>query len=69
MDTQHRDKATRVEELERKANELISLMISLCEERISRTSAMPDAHASSLALAAMAALDAIKTFLALERIR
>ena len=58
-----------IDELERKAEDLISLMLSLCEERIHKAPAMPDAHASSLAYAAMAAREAIHTFLALKRIR
>ena len=69
MDTQHSDQAPDLDDLGRKADELISLMFSRCEERINRTSAMPDAHASSLAHAAIAAQHAIHTFLVLARIR
>ena len=67
MDTEHH--VSGIDELERKAEELISLMLSLCEERIRKASAMPDARASSLAYAAMAVREAIQTFLELERIR
>ena len=69
MDTQDRDQAPSIDELERRANELTALMLSLCEEKIRKVPAMPDARASSLAHAAMAVRDAIQTFLALARIR
>jgi hypothetical protein len=69
MDTQHHDQAPGIAELERKAEELFSLMLPLCEEQISKASHMSDAHASSLAHAAMAVQNTIKAFLALVRIR
>lgn len=69
MDTQHRDQASSIDELERRAKELIALMLSLSEERIRSVSAVPDARASSLAHAAMAVRNSIQTFLALARIR
>jgi len=69
MDTQHQDQVPGVDALEDKAEELISLMLYVCEERIRKVSAMPDARASSLANAAMMARFAIQTFLALARIR
>jgi hypothetical protein len=69
MDMQHNVHVLHTEELERMADELISLMLSLCEEEIRDTSAVPDARISSLAHAAMAAQNAIQTFMAVERIR
>ena len=69
MDTQHHDQVPGIDEFERKGGELVSLMLSLCEERIGKVSAMPDARASSLAHAVLAVRDAIQTFLALARIR
>jgi hypothetical protein len=45
MDTQHHVHG--IDELERKADELTSLILSLCEEELRRP-AMPDAHATSL---------------------
>jgi len=69
MDIQNRDQAPGIDELERKANELTALMLSLCEERIREVPAMPDARASSLAYAVMTVRDAIHTFLAVARIR
>ena len=68
MDTQNRDQSPGINELEYRANELIAFMFALCEERIRKVSAMPDARASSLAHAAMAVRDAIQTFLILTRI-
>ena len=68
MDTHHNEYPV-IGELERKAEELINLMLSLCEEEIHVTSAMPDFRASSLASAAMTAQNAIQAFLALTRIR
>ena len=67
MNTQHHDQAPNGD-LERKANELISLMFSVCEKEI-RGVSMPDARASSLAYAAVGAQNAMLTFLALARIR
>jgi hypothetical protein len=58
-----------VEDLERKAAEFIKLLFTLCEERMYGVSAMPDARASSLAHAVMAAQNAIQTFINLARIR
>jgi len=69
MDIRNRDQAPGIDELERRANELNTLMLSLCEERIREVPAMPDARASSLAHAALAVRDAIRTFLAVARIR
>jgi len=69
MDSQYRDQVQSIDELERKADELFSLMFSLCEKQISKASDMPDARASSLVHAAMAVQNAIQTFLALARIR
>jgi hypothetical protein len=69
MKNQRNDPIHDVEDLERKAAELVSLTFSLCEERIRSVSVMPDARASSLAHAAMAVRDAIQTFLALIHIR
>jgi hypothetical protein len=69
MDTQHNGKAFNIDELEYKTDELISLMLSLCEERMRGSSAMPDARSSSLTYAALAVRDATQTFLALARIR
>ena len=69
MDTQHCDQVPSIDEFEHKADELISLMLSLCEKRIRRTSAMPEARASSLAYTVMTAQNAMRTFLALARIR
>jgi len=43
MDTQHHDYVPGIDELERKAEELISLILSLCEEQISKVSDIPDA--------------------------
>ena len=65
MNTQHHDQAPNGD-LERKANELISLMFSVCEEEI-RGISMPDARASLLANAAMAVQSAIQIFLTLAR--
>jgi hypothetical protein len=53
MDTQHHDPILDIQVLEHKADELISLMFSLCEEEL-RRSAMPDARATSLIHAVMA---------------
>jgi len=69
MDTQHHDQIPGIDELERKAEELFSLMLLLCEKQISKASDMPDARASSLVHAAMAVQNAIQAFLALARIR
>jgi hypothetical protein len=66
MDTQHHAHIHGIDEFERKADELINLMLSLCEEELRRP-AMPDAHALSLASAAMAARYAVLAFLALTR--
>jgi|GEM_PF-6621667 len=69
MDSQDYDQAPDIDELERKGNELTTLTLSLCEERIRMVPTMPDACTSSLAHAAMTVRDAIQTFLALARIR
>jgi hypothetical protein len=69
MDAQHHGHVTGFEDFEHKAEELISLTLSLCEEWLRERTVMPDARASSLAHAAMAMRDAIQTFLALARIR
>ena len=66
MDTQHNVYAPHAGELERRADELMSLMFFLCEEEIQKTSAMPDARTSSLAHAVMATQNAIQTFMALN---
>jgi hypothetical protein len=68
MDIQDHDQVPGSDDLERKTQELISLMFSLCEEEI-RGIVMPDARASSLAHAVMTAQYAIQTFTALARIR
>ena len=68
MDAQHHDQVPDSDVLERKANELICLMFSVCEEK-KRGISMPDARASSLTHAAMAVQNAIQTFLALARVR
>ena len=34
MDTQHNEQASDIEEFERKAGELFSLMLALCDEKI-----------------------------------
>jgi len=67
MDLQHSDYIPGIDDLERKADELISLMFSLCEERLRGIASMPDARASSLAHAVMAVQNAIQTFQALTR--
>jgi hypothetical protein len=67
MDTIHHKTVPDIGDLERKADELIHLMLSLCEERLNKI-AMPDAHALSLASAAMSARYAVLAFLALARI-
>jgi len=69
MDTQHSSHVSDSDALENKADELIRLMLSFCEEEIREVAAMPDARASALANAAMSAQNAIHTFLALTRIR
>jgi hypothetical protein len=69
MDAQNHNHANSLEEFEGKADELISLMFALCEERLREIAAIRDARASSLAHAAMAVRDALQTFLALQRIR
>jgi hypothetical protein len=58
-----------VEDLENKAAEFIKLLFTLCEERICGVAAIPDARASSLTHAVMAAQNAIQTFVNLARIR
>jgi hypothetical protein len=58
----------KIEDLERKATELVSLMFSLCEERICADFMPPDARVPSLVSAAMTAREAIQTFLMLQRI-
>jgi len=68
MDIQRNDRILDLEALERNADKLLSLMFSLCEERICGLSSMPDAHASLLAHAVMAVQNAIQTFQALTRI-
>ncbi|MDR3176847.1 MAG: hypothetical protein LBU06_10015 [Desulfovibrio sp.] len=68
MDTQYHEHIHGIDELERKADELISLMLSLCEERIRGLPAMPDARATSLIHTAMSARYAVRAFLALARI-
>ena len=68
MDTQRDDHVLDIDDLERKADKLIRLILSMCEDRI-RACAKGDARASSLANAAIAAQNAIYTFLALARIR
>jgi hypothetical protein len=67
MDTQHHDPILDIQVLEHKADELTSLILSLCEEELRRP-AMPDAHAASLIHAAMSARYAVLAFLALARI-
>ena len=67
MDTQRSDDVSDSDALENKADELIRLMLSFCEDEIREVSAMTDARASSLATSAMAAQNAIHTFLALAR--
>ena len=69
MDIQRSDHVPSLDALERNADMFISLMFSLCEERIRGISSMPDARASSLAHAVMAVQNAIQTFQALARIR
>ena len=69
MDTKNRDQIPGIDALEDKAQELFSLMLSVCEDRIGRVPAWPDAHASSLVHAVMAVQCAINTFLILARIR
>ena len=68
METQRNDHVLDIDDLERKADELIRLILSMCEDRI-LASAKGDYRASSLANAAIAAQNAIHTFLALARIR
>ena len=68
MDSQHSDHVPGLDDWERNADELISLMFALCEERIRGTASMPDARASALAYAVMAVQNAIQTFQALARI-
>ena len=68
MDTEHHAHVTDTEEYERKAGDLFSLLLALCEEKIAAVS-KPDAHAASLAHAVMAVQNAMRTFLNLARIR
>jgi hypothetical protein len=68
MDNHKYDLNLKIEDLERKAAEFITLMFSMCEERLRDVSAVPDARASSLAHAVMAAQNAIQTFVNLARI-
>ena len=68
MDFQCSGQIPDVDDLERKAEELISHILSLCEERIRGISPTSDPRASGLAVAAMAARNAVRTFLALARI-
>ena len=69
MKIQNTDYVSGIDELEHKAAGLFRLMLSLCEERMRKVAAMPDARASSLAHAAMAVQTTILTFMALVRIR
>jgi len=68
MDIQRNNHIPGLDDWERSADELISLMFALCEDRIRRAPSMPDARASTLAHAVMAAQNAIQTFQALVRI-
>jgi hypothetical protein len=68
MDEHKYDPNPEVEDLERKADELVSLMFDLCEEQVNADFKLPDACAPSLASAAMAVREAIQTFLTLKRI-
>jgi len=68
MKTYHDVHVPGVDKLEYKANELTSLMFSLCEDRVVKGSVMPDGYAESLTSAAVAARSAIKTFLVLKSI-
>ena len=67
MDTQRSDHVPDVDDFERKADKLISLMFSLCEERIHGIPSMPDTRAASLAHAVMTVQNAIQTFQTLAR--
>jgi len=69
MDIQRDDKIHDIDVLERKAEKMISLIFSMCEEEIHKAPAMLKTRASSLIHAAMAAQYAIQTFLTLARIR
>ena len=55
--------------MEIKAEELVSLALARCEERLCHVCGRPDAHAASLTFAVLTVRDAIQTFLNLERIR
>jgi len=68
MDTQHTDQNSCRDELEIKAEELVSLALARCEERLCQVCGRPDAHAASLTFAVLTVRDAIQTFLNLERI-
>jgi len=67
METQRNDHLPGLDDWERDADELISLMFDLCEERIRRTASMPDPRASTLAYAVLTVQNAIQTFQALAR--
>jgi hypothetical protein len=69
MDNHKYDPNLRIEDLEHKATELVSLMFSLCEERVSADSMPPDACVLSIVSAALTVREAIQTFLTLQRIR
>jgi hypothetical protein len=67
MDTQPKE-SVGIDELERKCNECISLMLLLCEEEIAKAPPTQDARTAALAHAAMSAQKAMLAFLTLAHI-
>ena len=63
------EKTYLVEDFERKAQELIHIMLTLCEERIYAVPRLNAPVGKTMAEAAMSVKYAIRTFIAVERLK
>ena len=68
MNKQQRGQTPNMKKLEKKADELVNLVLVCCEERLCKVCGHPDYHAASLTFAALTVRDAIKTFMSLDRV-
>ena len=69
METRAHETTYSIEEFERRAQELVHIMLALCEERIHAAPRLESPIGNTMAEAAMSVKYALQAFIAIERLR